>query len=400
MKNKFFKKDELKLLWPFYIESLILSIFFIVFPFQVIYFLSLGFNLFQIGLLTSAQLLAGFLFEIPTGAVADIFGRKTSTIIGHFLAGLSILSIFFTNKFWLIFSLMFLWGFAQTFVSGAYEAWAVDKLKQKKKDKLVQEYYSKTHSFYNFSFLIAGVFGALLVKYLGLAIIWPVTSVCFFITGLMFLFVSEKHSRKKANLLSLLKDSIKQTNKAIEYSISHKNLKLLILGTIFLGAFVAMTTDLTWTAFFRNLGIQEHWLGYLFSATMVLGIFTPYFVKKIIIKFKGYRNLLIGIVYSWIVLLIVLLTISKLFQAITIFILYVALWDFYHPTRQPFFQSFVPSKMRATISSLSVQLRSFIGIIMTPLVGLIADKIGPQYTISLGVIFLLPVIYLYSKIKE
>jgi len=82
-KKRFFAKDELKLLWPFYFSKFVFTIFYVMIPFEVLYFLGIGFNLFQVGLITSAALLSTFIFEIPTGAVADLYGRKVSSIVGQ-----------------------------------------------------------------------------------------------------------------------------------------------------------------------------------------------------------------------------------------------------------------------------------------------------------------------------
>jgi len=214
------------------------------------------------------------------------------------------------------------------------------------------------------------------------------------------MFVSENHKRKKANLKQHFAEFKNQTTSSIKYSFKNKNIRLLLFAALLFGALVPLTTDLTWTAFFKDLGIQEHWIGYLFSLTMVVGIFTPHLVKGLVKKLGGYKNHLMAVLSLMLSFLIMTLFISGLAQAIIMFILLVAMWDFYLPAKTPFFQSFVPSKMRATINSINSQIRSLMGIIVTPLVGLIADIIGPQYTISLGAIFLIPIIYIYSKVKE
>ena len=41
MFKKIFKKDELKLLWPFYLESLVFGLSAVIMPFFIIYFLDL-----------------------------------------------------------------------------------------------------------------------------------------------------------------------------------------------------------------------------------------------------------------------------------------------------------------------------------------------------------------------
>ena len=81
MFKKIFKKDELKLLWPFYLESLVFGLSAVIMPFFIIYFLDLGLSYFKIALLGSVYSFFIFLFEVPTGAFADGFSRKYSSII-------------------------------------------------------------------------------------------------------------------------------------------------------------------------------------------------------------------------------------------------------------------------------------------------------------------------------
>ena len=63
---KFFKKNELRLLWPFYLDALLATILYIFPAFSILYFKDIGLSLFQIGLLGSAMSLSIILFEIPT----------------------------------------------------------------------------------------------------------------------------------------------------------------------------------------------------------------------------------------------------------------------------------------------------------------------------------------------
>ena len=129
----FFKKNELRLLWPFYFDALFLSMLFLYPIFYILYFREIGFSLAQIGFLGSAYGLAMFLFEIPTGAIADIWGRKISTILGWFLAGIAMAAVMFTTNFYAILVLFFIRGAVLTLSSGARDAWMVDLLKYKKR---------------------------------------------------------------------------------------------------------------------------------------------------------------------------------------------------------------------------------------------------------------------------
>lgn len=396
----FFKKDELKLLWPFYLDALFVSILFIFPAFYIIYFRNIGFSLTQIGFLISSMSLAGVLFEIPTGAVADIFGRKFSTILGLFLSGLAMISIMFFENFYLLLFLFFLVGMAGTLVSGADEAWIVDLLHHKKKKNLIHEFYSKRHSFMSVALLMAGIIGALLVKKFGLGIIWPITGGSIILTSIIFLFGKEHFIKKKQSIKKHTKKLLYHTKNSISYSLKHKAISLILTASVIIMFMMIFAGDITWYPFLQDLGFQEHWFGYLFSAAFAFGIFIPYFTKPLIKKIGGYKKYLMAALSLMSLLLFLVGFINSLVLVIIIYILFMSMYDFYGPVREIFFQKFVPGKMRATIGSFKNMITALAVIIAYPLVGFVADKIGPQYAIFIGAFILIPVIILYSKIKE
>jgi len=399
-KMAFFKKDELKLLWPFYLDALLINISFIYPAFMILYFMDIGLSLTQIGFLISSSALAGVLFEIPTGAIADLFGRKLSTILGFFLVGLVIISIMFSKNFYLLFGLFFIWGAFDTLISGAKDSWIVDLVKYKKRKELVQEYFIKKNSFYSFSFLLTGIIGALLVKRFGLRIIWPISGISVILTSIVFLFGKENFIRKKQHIKEHTKELISHSKESIKYSLNHQGLLLILIAVIIFVFVVSLTSDITWYPFLQGLGFQDHWFGYLFSGTFVLGIFVPYLTKTLSKKLGGHKKYLVIILSLMAFLSFLVGFINSMVLAIIIFILFMSMYDFFHPINNALFHKFVPGKMRATIDSFRNMAASLIAIISFPLVGFLADNIGPQRTIVLGAFVLIPAIILYSKINE
>lgn len=69
-----------------------------------------------------------FLFEVPTGIVADIYSRKLSVIIGLLLIGLGFTIEGLFPSFGAILIAQVIWGIGFTFVSGAREAWIADEV--------------------------------------------------------------------------------------------------------------------------------------------------------------------------------------------------------------------------------------------------------------------------------
>src|SRR5580698_3037215 len=69
-----------------------------------------------------------FVFEVPTGLMADAVSRRLSVIIGHALTGAGFLMLALFPAFWVILASQVVWGIGATFISGAYAAWVTDEV--------------------------------------------------------------------------------------------------------------------------------------------------------------------------------------------------------------------------------------------------------------------------------
>jgi DHA3 family tetracycline resistance protein-like MFS transporter len=82
----------------------------------------------QLVLMGTAMEAAVFLFEIPTGVVADTYSRRLSLIVGFLGMGATWMLVGVFSAPWAIIALWGLWGLSYTFTSGAYEAWITDEV--------------------------------------------------------------------------------------------------------------------------------------------------------------------------------------------------------------------------------------------------------------------------------
>ncbi len=69
-----------------------------------------------------------FLFEIPTGILADVKSRRLSVIIGWAVAGVGFMVQVSVPRFWAVALGQALWGLGFTFTSGATQAWIADEI--------------------------------------------------------------------------------------------------------------------------------------------------------------------------------------------------------------------------------------------------------------------------------
>lgn len=101
----------------------------IMFTLDMVYFVTIvKLNPLQLVLVGTTLESMVFLFEIPTGIVADVYSRRLSTIIGYVLMGLGFLIEGSLPVFVTILLAQVVWGLGWTFISGAQSAWIADEV--------------------------------------------------------------------------------------------------------------------------------------------------------------------------------------------------------------------------------------------------------------------------------
>jgi DHA3 family tetracycline resistance protein-like MFS transporter len=82
----------------------------------------------QLVLMGTVMEAAVFLFEVPTGVLADLVSRRLSLGIGWLLQGGSWALVGATTEFGVILAAWVIWGIGATFESGAFQAWITDEV--------------------------------------------------------------------------------------------------------------------------------------------------------------------------------------------------------------------------------------------------------------------------------
>ena len=94
----------------------------------VFFIQELDFSPLELVLAGTALEVAYFIFEIPTGVVADTYGRRLSTILGVLGLGLGFVATGFAGGVVLVLGAAAFMGFTWTFKSGAEDAWITDEV--------------------------------------------------------------------------------------------------------------------------------------------------------------------------------------------------------------------------------------------------------------------------------
>jgi DHA3 family tetracycline resistance protein-like MFS transporter len=94
-----------------------------------VYFVqTVGMSPLQLVLVGTFMELTVFLFEVPTGIVADVYSRRLSIVIGVLVMGAAVVFVGSIPEAWAVILGWSVWGFGYTFTSGAADAWLADEI--------------------------------------------------------------------------------------------------------------------------------------------------------------------------------------------------------------------------------------------------------------------------------
>lgn len=137
----------------------------LVMPVVVLFYQDNGLSMQQIFILKSIYSVAMVVMEIPSGYLADIWGRKKTLILGSLLgtAGMAVYS--FSYGFWAFAAAEIILGVGYSFISGADSALLYDTMKATDREKEYIKQEGWITSAGNFAEAIAGVCGGLLATF-------------------------------------------------------------------------------------------------------------------------------------------------------------------------------------------------------------------------------------------
>lgn len=135
--------------------------------FLLLFFLENGISYSQIGILYALREITIHLFEIPSGIVADTYGRKNSLLAALLSYILSFIVFFISTDFYLLLSAILLYGIGDAFRSGTHKGMIMDYLKLKGWSDHKIEYYGNTRSWSQRGSAVSALFAGVLVLYSG-----------------------------------------------------------------------------------------------------------------------------------------------------------------------------------------------------------------------------------------
>lgn len=346
----------------------------------VLYYLKFT-NYAGIGILESVMIVTMTFMEIPTGAVADIFGKKLTIFLAMALSGIGSLIMGFAPNFNVLVLSIVSMTIGGALYSGTMEALIYDSLKQLKKENNYSKVVKNISSLQLLAFSLSGIIGGFLYK------INP--GFPFILTGLaqligcLLAFLLKEPTVDSVKFS--LKNYLRQTVMGFSQLFGRSNLRLDIFRILSIGIFIVICWEVLNDALAIGFGFSPEQLGIfaaiLYLSTAVLSRLSDKFVKL----FGGIKaNLFIGVIIA--VSLIVSPVVGIFFGGLTIFIRVIVSKIFSNITSEVINVN-TKSKYRATTISTFNMLQNLPYVVMAFAIGSTIDRLSSQrFALWLGTV--------------
>lgn len=339
--------------------------FTLIMPIIVLFYQDNGLGLKEIFLLKSVYSVVLVVLDIPTGYLADAWGRRNCLISGCLLAFFGYICYSFSSTLYAFFIAEILLGIGQSMVSGADSALLYDTMLQHKREEEYLKYEGRVTMIGNFSEAFAGIVGGFLAaSFLRLPFYCQIFIA--FIGIPASISLTEFHVKTKivnpiSNILKIIRYSL-LTNKSLCYDI------------IFSGVIGAATLTMAW--FVQPLLMEIQLPTGLFGVAwtvlnLTVGISALYSdrLNRYLGEYRTYALILIFIVGGYIAV-----SFSINYFCLPILLIFYIVRGFATPILKGYINRQTFSEMRATVLSIRNFIIRLIFAVMAPFIGWLSDS--------------------------
>ncbi|MBX2877642.1 MAG: MFS transporter [Saprospiraceae bacterium] len=133
--------------------------------FLLLFFIDNGLNFSQIGLIYAARELTTNLLEVPSGILADVYGRKRSLLLAFLVYMLAFLTFYLSADFFPLLLAMIFVGVGDAFRSGTHKGMIMDYLRLNGWEAQKINYYGHTRSWSQLGSAVSALLAGITVFY-------------------------------------------------------------------------------------------------------------------------------------------------------------------------------------------------------------------------------------------
>lgn len=354
--------------------------FMLTVPILMLFYHDCGFTTEESFQLKAFYSIAIVVFEIPSGYMADVIGRKKTILIGSVFGALGFVIYSLFTGYWYFLVAEFILGFGMSCISGADSALLYDSLKAMGKEQMYVKYEGRNFSVGNFSEALAGIAGGALAEIsLRLPFYFQTVVALMAVPAAFMLVEPNVHNGKRQagwkDVAQVLRYAL-VTNAGLRYHLIYSS----IIG--------ALTLTMAWVIqlYLTGIGFTEFNIGVTSTALNLLVGFVTLYAYKIEKKLSPQFT-----VWATTVVFTGSFVVSGFVQSaliLAVFALFYAARGVATPVLKDYINKLTTSDVRATVLSVrSLIIRGFFALV-GPLFGWFTDAYSmSQAFIMLGIFF-------------
>ena len=389
----------------FILLSIIVDFLFaMIFTTSALYQVStVGLSPLQLVLVGTTLELSVFLFEVPTGVIADVYSRRLSIITGYFVMGLGFLVEGSFPFFAAVLLAQFLWGLGYTFTSGATQAWISDEIGEQAAGRA----FLRANQVGQVSGLL-GITAGTLIGSLQLSLAIQLGGLLLMATGAFLILTMPEHGftptpREDRNSWQHMLFTFKSGVRVVRQRPAL--ISILLIGLIY--GLYSEGFDRLWTKHIVDnftlplAGVLQPvaWFGILRAGGVLLTAGASEVAQR-----RTRTDSFLSVARALFGLSLVLIIGLLVFAQTNLFILVMLAYWIIYVTRNligPLYTAWVNQRLesgvRATVISMSSQVDAIGQIAGGPVVGWIGNVFSVQTAITVSGLLLTPVLPLYRR---
>ena len=375
-----------------YFSSIIGGMLFFI-PILALYFQENLFTLTNVALLFSIEAVALAIFEVPSGAVGDLFGRKNTLVLANIIVIIGLIFLWIGSSMIFFVIYVILNGLARSLASGTNAALIYDTLKEEGQEKQFKKIIGKYFSLWPLGVAIGSIIGGHLAN-ISLQTTVTFTFIPLILSFIISLFLQEPEYEKEDH-----KNVVKHMWKSGIEILKNRQLLILFFGVLII-TMLGEPLHLMNSLYFSFKEIPIVYFGYISAAVFGLSSLGFYLSHWFSEKFGNKVSLILFLI-SFAAFYVLS---TQFFGWISIIFFVIA--SLFYGLRTPIITHLqnleAPSSKRATVMSIS-NFSGFIGVAaFSPIYGYLAElyTINTALLLSACGMFIVPVLFLMLKEKN
>ena len=327
-------------------------------PVYPLFLRSRGLDALEVNLVLATYLIVIFVFEVPTGAAADLVGRKASFLLSCVLRCVAFGLYAVAQGFFDCAAAEVIDGIGTTLATGALDAWAIDGMRAEGDDRPIERFFARAQALARVVMVGGGVTCAYLAQ-ANFALPWWIASAGFAATGIVAACAMRETSHHvpagpaRRRLSSVMREGFDSVR-----AVPVLWLVCALTGATF---FALIPAHMLWQQRMTELSGEGVWIiGWFWVLMNVAGVFGSVLLPRLLDRWRRSRVLFVAALWRGLFLAVAAAG-ATLAPALCGWLLQEVSFGVSEPVLQAWTNEHVAAERRATVISIRSMVGTFCG---------------------------------------